>query len=68
MTPLSLWHFLWDARLLLQTALLVWMIARQFYREFPLFVVYTGDVVLQTIIDQAMILSPSVTGDQYFVV
>ena len=68
MTLLSLWHFLWNARLLLQTALLVWMIARQFYREFPLFVVYTGDVVVQTIIDKAMIRSPSVTGNQYFVV
>ena len=68
MTLSALWHHLWTARLLLQTALLAWMIARNLYKDFPVFVVYTADVVLQTIIDKAMIRSPSISGAQYFVV
>jgi hypothetical protein len=65
MTLSSLMHYLWTTRFLLQAALLAWMMVRHFYRDFPIFVWYTGEKVLQTIVLQAMIYSPSVTGPQY---
>jgi len=66
MTLSSLWHYVWTARFLLQAALLAWMIVRNFYRDFPIFVVYTGDAVLQTIILKAIDYSPWGTGSLYF--
>jgi hypothetical protein len=67
MTLASLWHSLWTARLLLQTLLLAWMMARGCYRQFPFFVVYTGEAVGLTIVLKAMISSPSATGRDYFI-
>jgi len=61
-----LWHYMWIARVLLQTVLLAWLMARNVYRDFPIFVLYTADEVLQAIILKAMNYSPSVTGSQYF--
>jgi len=57
MTLSSLWHYLWIARFLLQAALLSWMMVRHLYRDFPFFVLYNGDVVLQTVILKAIIYS-----------
>lgn len=64
MTLSSLWHYLWTVRFLLQTALLSWMLVRYVYRDFPFFVLYNGDVVVQTVILKAMIYSAA-PGSRY---
>jgi len=68
MTLHALWQYLWTTRFLLQTALLAWMTARNLYRVFPVFVLYTGVAVLQTVTLKAMVYTPSATGAHYFVV
>jgi hypothetical protein len=65
MTLSSLWHYLWTTRLLLQAALLIWMMARNLYRDFPLFMLYTGSAILQTIVLKAMIYWRT-AGSRYF--
>jgi len=68
MTLSSLTHYLWAARFLLHAGLLAWMIVRHFHRDFPIFVLYTGEKVLQAIILQATMYWPSFFGPGYLTV
>jgi len=68
MTLSSLAHYLWTARFLLHAGLLAWMVVRRFYRDFPIFVLYTGEKVLQAIILQARMYAPAFPGPRYFTV
>ncbi|MGA8153640.1 MAG: hypothetical protein WB952_22010 [Terriglobales bacterium] len=68
MTLYSLVRYLWAARFLLHAGLLAWMIVRRFYRDFPIFVLYTGEKVLQASILQAIRYSSPFDGRLYFMV
>ena len=66
MTLSWFWHALWIVRPLLQAVLLAVMIWRKQYRVFPIFVLYIGHGVLQTIVLLAMDYAPFINGRQYF--
>lgn len=61
-----LWHCFWFARIALHIGLLVVIIQRRFYRQFPIFSLYTGWTVLKSITLLVMNYAPSVSGNAYY--
>jgi hypothetical protein len=59
-------NYLQIAPHVLQAILLVLLLRRAFYRQFPLFVTYTGFEVLQFVVLLAMRYSSSVSGGEYY--
>jgi hypothetical protein len=64
--PVMLWHCFWFARIALHTGLLVVIIRRRFYQQFPIFSLYTGWAVLKSTTLLTMNYAPFVTGNQYY--
>jgi len=61
-----LWHCFWFARIAVHTGLFVVLVQRRFYRQFPIFVLYTGWTVLKSIILLAMNYAPFISGNEYY--
>jgi hypothetical protein len=58
--------YLWTAPHLLQAILLVLLIRRGFYKQFPIFLSYIGFEVLQFVVLFVMLRSRSVSGGEYY--
>jgi hypothetical protein len=67
MTLLSqLWHGVWFAQTGLRALLLVLVLRRKFYKQYPVFAAYVGWALLKSSVLLFMNYAPFVSGDQYY--
>jgi hypothetical protein len=59
------WYYLWIAPYVLQGVLLLVMVRRRFYRQFPVFFAYTAFEVCQFVVLFAMDHSAAVSAEEY---
>jgi hypothetical protein len=61
-----LWHYLWLAPHVLQTALAIFLWRRGFHKRFPVFFAYLIFEALEEFVLYGMDVSPSVSGEQFW--
>jgi len=67
MTLLSqIWHAFWFAQTGFRALLLVLVLRRRFYKEYPVFAAYVGWALLKSCVLLGMNYAPFVSGDQYY--
>jgi len=60
------WHIVWFLRVALSVVLVLVIITRGLYKQFPLFAIHSGWIALAGMAIVAMDYAPSVSGNQFF--